>query len=238
MAVSKYLIVNADDFGQSQGINRGIMTAHERGIVTSASLMVRGKAAAQAVDYARAQRQLSVGLHIDLGEWAYRAGAWVELYRHVDADDVAAVEAEVANQLETFRRLVGQDPSHLDSHQHVHRKEPVRRIVSELGARLRVPVRHFTPGVMYCGDFYGQDDKGQSFPSLVSAASLIAIVERLGAGVTELSCHPGEKDLHDTMYDSERCDEVNALCDARVRAAIDALSVKRISFRVLGSEAT
>ncbi|HEU4340947.1 MAG TPA: ChbG/HpnK family deacetylase, partial [Candidatus Binatia bacterium] len=61
---AKYLIVNADDFGQSHGINRGIITAYGDGIVTSASLMVRWPAAADAAAYARKQPGLSVGLHI------------------------------------------------------------------------------------------------------------------------------------------------------------------------------
>ena len=47
------LIVNADDFGLSEGVNRGIIEAHERGIVTSASLMVLRPAAASAADYSR-----------------------------------------------------------------------------------------------------------------------------------------------------------------------------------------
>jgi predicted glycoside hydrolase/deacetylase ChbG (UPF0249 family) len=47
---AKYLIVNADDFGQSAGINRGIIAAHEQGMVTSASLMVRWPAAHEAAD--------------------------------------------------------------------------------------------------------------------------------------------------------------------------------------------
>ena len=74
------VIVNADDFGQSAGITRGIIAAHERGIVTSASLMVRWPAAAAAAAYARAHHRLSVGLHVDLGESVYRAGHWVALY--------------------------------------------------------------------------------------------------------------------------------------------------------------
>jgi len=53
MTANKYLIVNADDFGQSTGINRGIIEAHERGVVTSASLMVRWPAAIDAAQYAR-----------------------------------------------------------------------------------------------------------------------------------------------------------------------------------------
>ena len=50
---SKKLIVNADDFGQSAGINSGIIRAHEEGIVTSASLMVRYATAADAAAYAK-----------------------------------------------------------------------------------------------------------------------------------------------------------------------------------------
>ena len=51
--LKRYLIVNADDFGQSHGVNRGIIEAHERGVVTSASLMVRWPAARKAAAYAR-----------------------------------------------------------------------------------------------------------------------------------------------------------------------------------------
>ena len=50
----RYLIVNADDFGLSPGVNRGVVQAHERGIVTSASLMVRQPAAGAAAACARA----------------------------------------------------------------------------------------------------------------------------------------------------------------------------------------
>ena len=55
MPATRFLIVNADDFGQSSGINRGIITAHEKGIVTSASLMVRWPAAVEAADAERDQ---------------------------------------------------------------------------------------------------------------------------------------------------------------------------------------
>jgi len=65
----RLLIVNADDFGLSDGVNRGIVEAHERGIVTSASLMVWHDAARAAAAYARGRPQLDVGVHLDLGEW-------------------------------------------------------------------------------------------------------------------------------------------------------------------------
>jgi hopanoid biosynthesis associated protein HpnK len=62
----KVLIVNADDFGLSSGANRGIIKAWREGILTSASLMVGGKAFAEAVDLARANPALQVGLHLTL----------------------------------------------------------------------------------------------------------------------------------------------------------------------------
>src|SRR5262249_5520976 len=98
----RYLIVNADDFGLSEGINRGIITAYENGIVTSASLMVRWDATSQAAGYARDHCALSVGLHVDLGEWMYRDGEWFALYEVVPTDNAQAVKAEVLRQLDLF----------------------------------------------------------------------------------------------------------------------------------------
>ena len=92
MPSTKRLIVNADDFGQSTGINDGVIEAFERGIVRSTSLMVRWPAAAEAARYAKAHPDLSVGLHLDLGEWTYRQAQWVPLYEVVRREDHAAVE--------------------------------------------------------------------------------------------------------------------------------------------------
>src|SRR2546426_8473794 len=91
MTGARYLIVNADDFGRSAGVNRGIIRAHQHGIVTSASLMVRWPAAAAAAEYARRHSRLSVGLHLDLGEWVYGSSNWTVLYQVVALDDLFTV---------------------------------------------------------------------------------------------------------------------------------------------------
>src|SRR5919202_1089491 len=173
MASTRYLIVNADDFGLSPGVNRGIITAHEQGIVTSASLMVRWPAAAEAVAYSREHADLSLGLHVDLGEWAYRDETWVPLYEVTRLDNTAAVADEVSRQLAAFRRLVGRDPTHIDSHQHVHRKDPVRSVVVAIARELGVPLRHCSRDVQYCGSFYGQTTEGLPFPESISVDGLI-----------------------------------------------------------------
>ncbi len=60
------LIMNADDFGRSSEINRAVIQAHREGILTSASLMVGGEAADEAVELARQNPRLAVGLHLTL----------------------------------------------------------------------------------------------------------------------------------------------------------------------------
>jgi predicted glycoside hydrolase/deacetylase ChbG (UPF0249 family) len=230
MPAQKYLIVNADDFGQGPGVNRGIIAAHERGIVTSASLMVRWPAAAEAAAYARGHPRLAVGLHLDLGEWACRDGAWAPLYEVVPQDDPAAVAGEVARQLDAFRRLVGRDPTHLDSHQHAHMQEPVKALMIDLAGRLGVPLRGCSAGIAYCGGFYGQTADGTPWPEILTPAGLIRILTELPPGVTELGCHPGEADDLDTMYRGERAREVEVLCSAEVRAALTGMGIELCSF--------
>src|SRR5260221_10638319 len=108
MSDGRLLIVNADDFGLSGGVNRGVIEAHEHGILTSASLMVRWPAAAQAATYARSSRSLGVGLHLDLGEMVYVDGEWQWLYEVLPADaGEQIIRAEVVRQIERFAALVG-----------------------------------------------------------------------------------------------------------------------------------
>jgi predicted glycoside hydrolase/deacetylase ChbG (UPF0249 family) len=215
------LIVNADDFGLSPGVNAGVARTHEEGILTSASLMVRRPAAVEAAAYARAMPSLSLGLHFDLGEWVRRDGAWEPLYEVVvSSEDPVEVEAEVHAQLSRFRDLVGRDPTHLDSHQHVHNTQPLTEIFKELAAQLGVPLRHHWGGVRYCGDLYGHDENGQPIPEALTRGAMLEIIRGLQPGVTELACHPGIGRDTGSTYDREREHEVELLCDPSVAAAL------------------
>ena len=209
------LIVNADDFGRSELTNAGIIRSFEDGIVTSASLMVRWQAAPDAARYARGHRDLSVGLHLDLSEWIHRDGEWILVY-----DVGVPAEQELERQLGHFRLLVGGDPTHLDSHQHVHREEPVASLLGEAATALGVPLRERSE-IAYRGGFYGQSGKGEPCPEGIAVTSLVLLIERLPSGTTELGCHPGLDAELDSPYRLERLTEVRTLCDPRVRDAID-----------------
>jgi chitin disaccharide deacetylase len=230
MTAERYLIVNADDFGQSASINRGIVKAHICGIVTSASLMVRWPTAAAAAAYARAHPDLDLGLHVDFGEWVYRCGKWEPLYTVVPLQDATAIAVEVCRQVAAFHRLVGRDPSHLDSHQHIHLREPIRTVLIEMALKLTVPLRHCTPYIRYRGDFYGQTAEGAPLPDAISVEKLITILKTLPPGYTELGCHPGEGEDLDSIYCGERAVELRVLCDPRVRAAVKAIGIELRSF--------
>lgn len=214
------LIVNADDFGRCAAISAGIIRGHVAGVVTSTSAMVRHGAAAPALRAAADHPGLGVGLHLDFGEWAFRGGEWGAVYEVVDLADEAAVEREARRQLERFRVLAGREPTHLDSHQHVHRAGPALSVARRLAGELGVPLRQRTPGVGFCGGFYGRTATGDPFPAGITVATLVRLIDELPAGVTELCCHPGEPGVVDPAYDRERAQELRALCDERVAAAL------------------
>lgn len=100
--MTQTLVVNADDFGASEGVNQGILHAHVDGVVTSTSLMVTGRASEQAAKLARDHPELGIGLHWDLdGE---------DQGERVPLDDVGAVRRELTRQLDAFDRLMGRPP--------------------------------------------------------------------------------------------------------------------------------
>jgi chitin disaccharide deacetylase len=225
----RYLIVNADDFGLSESVNRGILDAHDEGIVTSASLMVERPAAPEAADRARERPRLGLGLHIEVGCWR---AAW--LPKRGSARSAAVVGRRAAEdlrrQLDRFRLLVGRDPSHLDSHQHRHLAELVRPSFEEIAAELGIPLRRIDRRVHFCGDFYGHDGRGRPDHDAITAEALVRLIQNIDDGVTELCCHPGYADDLDDWYRTERAQEVQALCDPRVRREVEREDLRLCSF--------
>jgi len=215
-------IVNADDLGMSNEIDRGIFEAHDRGIVTSASLMVTGAHAGEAVRLAKQRPDLSLGIHVAFDQHGRS---------FVNAQDPRAVHRELTRQLDAFVRLTGAPPTHIDSHHHVHRLFNVARQFLDAGARLGVPVRGFSD-VYYVGRFWGQPEWGHTDVSKVSVEYLLTILKGLGPGVSEVSCHPGHLEHRpDASYNRERELELRSLTDAQVKAALATDRIRLISFR-------
>jgi predicted glycoside hydrolase/deacetylase ChbG (UPF0249 family) len=210
------LVVNADDFGICDGVNRGIVEAHRRGTVTSASLMVGSAWSEEAARLARACPALSVGLHAVLPE----------------ADDGSAEACRTAleGQLRAFVTLLGRRPTHLDSHHHVHLGQGLLPAFREVADGCGIPLRACSQ-VRYCSSFYGRWGD-RSHPEQISVAGLVAILEReAGDGITELACHPGLPDPElVSSYASERTLELRTLCDPRVRRFLEGRGIGLIGF--------
>jgi len=232
--VPRILVVNADDLGLSAEVNAGIFEAHERGIVTSTSLMVRQGAAPAAARDSASYPNLAIGLHLDLGQWDYENGEWIQAYQHCDIGDRATVEAECRTQLELFRAFLGRDPTHLDSHQHVHESEPVAAVAEALARELGVPLRN--RAIPYEGGFYGQSGKGESYPDGISSSMLAGLIRALPAGWTEIGCHPAAGPVPTSSYGPERELELRALCDPAVDSALATAGVELRSFADFAGE--
>jgi chitin disaccharide deacetylase len=164
------LIINADDFGLTSGINRAIVEAHQRGVVTAATLMANGRAFEEAAKLAPTVPQLSVGCHVVLvdGEPLLPAPQIPTLlaadgprqhFRNSIAEvaaaalrgriDPAQVEAEATAQMRKLQSA-GLTLSHFDTHKHAHMfpaiLRPLLRAARACGVRaLRNPFAPMKP---------------------------------------------------------------------------------------------
>jgi predicted glycoside hydrolase/deacetylase ChbG (UPF0249 family) len=214
------LIVNADDFGFAVGVTEGILEAHVAGIVTSTSLMVDEPAAAHAAGLARDHPALSIGLH------------FVDDGPELDQPDHAA--HEFARQLGRFRELMGSDPTHVDSHHHVHmtRMSTFAPLVEPLGVPLRGDGR-----VRYLGAYFAHPRPGVVDLDRVRAPFLMDLIAgETTAEFIELGCHPGRvtADLS-SSYTREREIELETLTAPGLRARVEALGVSLASYRDWGA---
>jgi predicted glycoside hydrolase/deacetylase ChbG (UPF0249 family) len=202
--LEKYLIVNADDFGASHGVNRGVIDCHTRGILTS--------------EYS----QLAVGLHWDV---------FGEDEREFDLRNTQAIRDEFHRQLDQFHALMGRMPSHIDSHRHAHRYPHVMPIFHELVEPLGLPLRDAC-GVRFVGKFYAQWEWNVTELSYVSVPFLQKMIRNdVQPGFTEFSCHPGYVTPdYRAVYLKEREYEAATLVDPVIRQTITEEGIHLISY--------
>jgi hopanoid biosynthesis associated protein HpnK len=133
----KQLILNADDFGLTRGVNEGIIRAHHEGVLTSTTLMACGAAFEDAVERAKANPELGVGCHLMLvggcatasrGEissladesgWLPKTLPGLIARLSMRRVPVAEIEREMRAQINKIREA-GIEPTHLDTHKHTH----------------------------------------------------------------------------------------------------------------------
>jgi predicted glycoside hydrolase/deacetylase ChbG (UPF0249 family) len=246
----RILVVNADDFGLTPGVSRGILEAHRRGIVTSTTALANLAPQPELDAAAAAEPALGIGLHLNLtwgtpvsppdavpslvdDEGRFRRDvAW--LRDHAQADDVRR-EAEA--QLEAFARRFGRPPTHVDSHHHVHRLPGLMEAVMAVALTARLPLRSQDPGfraglrrhgVSTTDHFVGDAETEPYW----TPERLLDVLAGLPVGTTELMCHPGYYDdaLAQSRYGRQREVELAALCDPEARGTIDRLDIRLIHF--------
>ena len=152
----KQLILNADDFGLTRGVNEGIIRAHREGILTSATLMACGPAFDHAVELAKLNPRLGIGCHLVLvggraiappkeipslvskdGNFHDSLGSFVT---RLSTGIIRPKEIERELRAQILKiRAAGIEPTHLDTHKHTHAHPVVMGALSRVGRELGIP---------------------------------------------------------------------------------------------------
>src|SRR5712691_5312472 len=208
----KRLIVNADDYGRTPGVNEGTLEAHLKGIVTSATVMILEHAAREGLQQAfeRAPR-LSLGLHFVItgggtpasasssvptlapeGRFVKNAG---ELPEKLPAEEV---RRELSAQIAVFEAIAGRAPSHLDSHHHSALHASVQAVFAQVARERNLPVRAANSRAreeLREAGLRVPDEFLESFHADgATLENLQLLIEGLPDGTSELMCHPGHPD--------------------------------------------
>lgn len=249
----RYVIINADDFGLSPGVNRGIVRAYDSGGVTSTSMMVNMPGFEDALRLASSLPELSIGLHFNLtyGRPVSAPDHVLSLVREDGAFSALQsaeqwlpqhIERELGAQ---WQRMLGAGlrPTHLDSHHLLHQMDArIYRIMADTACREGVPLRrsqinHGWPSrpdllqtTAILLDTYGDDQ---------ASVRLLGYMRGLAAGCTEIACHPGYIDealrsVSDWTALRER--ELFVFTDAALPAAMRQYGIHPVSYREWGRQ--
>jgi predicted glycoside hydrolase/deacetylase ChbG (UPF0249 family) len=252
----KRLIVNADDYGRTPGVNEGTVEAYVMGIVTSATVMILEPAAQEGLRLALAVApDMALGLHFAItggGPCASPPGSVPHLtldgrfVRSVEDLPDRIPEEEVRRELEAqialFEQMAKKPPTHLDSHHHAALHVSVQPVFATVARKRGLPVRasnarsrvQLREAGLHLPDNFIESFYGAG----ATPENLKFILDHLRDGVSELMCHPGHPDealIAGSSYAHEREREIAALCDPTLRERLAADQIELITFRELAA---
>ena len=245
------LIVNADDFGLSKGQNYGIIEACRRGVVTSTTALINGEAVEHAAQLSRELPELGVGMHfvLTLGlplspmpglTREGQLGKWIWEMAEQDALPLDEIARELDCQFNRFVDVFGREPTHIDSHHHVHMIPAIFPLVPEFAQRKGVAMRvdrevRGLPDVAvtstegFSSAFYGDEIDEALFLKVLddSAAK--------GERSLEVMAHPAFVDeiVRKSAYCWPRLAELDVLTSASLKYAIAERGYRLGTFRDL-----
>ena len=250
------LIINADDFGYSPGINRGILWGFRRGVITDTSLLINQPFTAEAVQISKDCPGIPVGLHINLTRGVpvsnpYDVNSLLDKHGYFkkaghflpDSIDAAHVEKEVLAQLECFYHA-GLEATHLDAHQHIHCYPVVMKAMVKGAKIYGIPVRSIdqkTRFILNTEKILTPDYFISDFFSSATINNLRSVLSSAAAkyprGVVELMTHPGFNDGNpqNSSYYSQREEELKILCSQDMQAMLQDLQIELVNFFSLKS---
>lgn len=240
------LIVNADDYGMSKGVNLGIIEAHKNGIVTSTTLMVTMPEVEHGLLLAKDYPELGIGLHLnctlnkpltDCKSLIKENGDFYKPRENPNQDlfDEEEIYQEFLAQYELFLKVVGRKPTHLDSHLYAHQVYPKAkaaaiRLANEKGVAIReFQVDGYRKAIFY-GDFKYKDGETmvELLEKLVGEDTPI-----LNYDIAELMCHPAYIDnalFNLSTYTVGRIKELDILTSEDVKNFIKKNNIELINF--------
>lgn len=238
--MERLLIVNADDFGLSKGQNYGILDACKNGLVTSTTALVNGAAIDHAAQLSRRTPELAVGMHfvLTLGEPLTpmpglaregKLGKWIWQVAEEDALPLEEIERELACQYQRFVDLFDAEPTHFDSHHHVHMIPQIFPLVAEFakskGIALRIdrtiPYPFTIPEGLRSSEGFSSEFYGDAVSEALFLQALDASTAR-GEASLEMMCHPAFVDntIMGSAYCYPRLAELDVLTAASLKYAI------------------
>lgn len=221
--------INADDYGLTRGVTDGIIKAHREGCVTSTTLMMNGLSVEYAVEQAKKNCELKVGVHLVLtwgkpilndntsliqsnGNFKYTSS-----YRDMEPPLVEDVEKEWRAQLEAFRKT-GLTLNHIDSHHHIHAWPSLVNVILKLAKEYEVPVR-YADSLKDYPDMCWTEKLWTEFYQDGVTDNLFARLKKENVLSVEVMTHPGFVDedlIENSSYLYTREKEIELLCKMRV----------------------